>query len=94
MKFLLKVISFFKCFKNNLVKQEFKLEGYSHLFSIPFILCSIYLKGFKVIINYRGVEFMRKRDEYMIKRCGMTWEEAHRPEYAKLFVAKGIFNTV
>jgi hypothetical protein len=94
MKFLLKVIAFFKSFKSNLVKQEFKLEGYSHLFSIPFIPCSIYRNGLRVIVNYRGVEFMRKRDEYMIKRCGMSWDEAHKPDYAKLFVAKAIFKTV
>jgi hypothetical protein len=94
MKFLLKVIAFFKCFKNNLVTQEFKHEGYSHLLSIPFIPCSIYFKGFKASINYRGVEFKRKRDDYMIKRFGMTWDEAHKPEHAHLFVAKISYKTV
>jgi hypothetical protein len=88
MKFLLKVIAFFKSFKSNLVKQEFKLDGYSHLFSIPFIPCSIYHNGLRVIVNYRGKEFKRKRDEYMIERFGMTWDEAHKPENANLFVAE------
>jgi hypothetical protein len=87
MKFILKAIAFINCAINSFVKQEFMLEGYSFLFSMPFIPISIYCKGFKVVFNYRGKEFMSKRDDYMIKRCGMTWEEAHKPENAHLFVA-------
>jgi len=89
MKFLLKVIAFFKRFKNILVTQEFKLEEYSYVISVPFTKrFDIWRKVLRPIIRFRGKEWERNRDEFMIKRHGMTNAEILKPENKYLFIAK------
>lgn len=79
------VLSFIK---NNLITQDFKVNGFTYIVTIPFTKCDIYFKGVKPLVRYRGVEFRRKRDEFSLGTHGMTWAETQKPENAHLFVAK------
>jgi len=85
----------FSFIKNNVITQDFKLEGYSYFAPVLFTTsCDIWFKGLRPIIRYCGKEWENNRNEFMIELHGMTYEETQKEENAHLFVAKLSYKTV
>jgi len=91
MRLVTMVLNFIKSFFGVLVTQDFKPEDYNYFCTIPFTACDIWFKGIRPVIRYRGEKWARNRNDYMIERHGMTFEDTQKAENAHLFVAKLIY---
>jgi len=71
------------------ITSDFHLDrkGYFQIFNSTFFCIYISFAKKSALIQWRGKEWKRQREENFIRLHGMTSEEAQKPENQHLFVA-------
>ena len=86
--FITFLLNFFTKALNLIVTQDFKLKGYKFYANIGKTKFQIFYKKFRPILCYRGETWEKNRNEFMIEKHGLTYEQTKSREYSHLFVVK------